>query len=269
VNGKTSGKCEKLKQYLKELKTVAVAFSGGMDSTFLLKVAHDVLGDNVLAITVASALFPKRELQQAKHFVQNHGIAHSIVHAEVLKNTEFSKNTHHRCYYCKKELCAILQRVASEKNIKHVLEGSNFDDLNDYRPGTKALKEFGFKSPLQEVKLTKSDIRALSQAMNLSTWDKPAFACLASRVPYGVQITKSRLNMVEQAEDFLQKVGVKQFRVRFHNELARIEVLPDDFQRILSHADEIVTEFTKIGFTYITLDIKGYRTGSLNEVIQQ
>jgi uncharacterized protein len=194
---------------------------------------------------------------------------HIIINSEETEIDNFSKNPIDRCYYCKKELFLKIKQVAIEENLSYILDGSNVDDINDYRPGLKALDEYNIVSPLRDVGLTKQEIKDLSRTMNLDTWDKPAFACLASRFPYGTEITKSRLEQVEKAESFLHFLGVKQFRVRYHTEVARIEVSKKDFQIILTHSDEIVKKFKELGFKYVTLDIEGYRTGSLNEVLKQ
>ncbi len=254
---------------LRELKSCAIACSGGVDSTFLIKVAYDVLGRNALAVTATSSTYPQRELEDAKRFVQQIGIPHVIIHSEELYIEEFSKNPPDRCYYCKKELFRKIQKIAAENHLAAVLDGSNADDMFDYRPGGKARKELGVISPLKEVGLTKQEIRELSRSMHLESAEKPAFACLASRFPYGVKITKGRLRQVEQAETFLFSLGVHQCRVRYHKDVARIEVAKPDFQNILAHADGIVKRFKKLGFTYITLDVEGYRAGSMNEVLQK
>ena len=262
-------KLKKLKDNLQQMGSAAVAFSGGVDSTFLLNVAHEVLKDNVVAVTAISPIFSLRENEEAKFFTKNIGVKHIIIESEEIDNESFSKNPANRCYYCKKELFSKLKKVAETEKLDYVLDGSNVDDDDDYRPGIKALKELGIVSPLKDVGLTKKEIRELSQEMNLDTWDKPAFACLASRFPYGTEITKSKLEMVERAECFIQDFGVRQFRVRYHNEIARIEVSKNDFQIILAHSDEIAKKFKEFGFNYITLDIEGYRTGSLNEVFKK
>jgi len=262
-------KLKKLKNNLKEMRSVLIAFSGGVDSTFLLKVAYDVLGENAVAVTAASSTYPQRELEQAKEFTKTMGIKHVIINSEENEIDDFSKNPINRCYYCKKELFSKIKQIASEKHINYILDGSNIDDDADYRPGMKALKELCIVSPLIDVCLNKKEIRELSREMGLNTWDKPAFACLASRFPYGVEITRSKLEQVEKAESFLYNLGIKQFRVRYHNELARIEVLKDEFQTIFEHSNEIVKRFKELGFKYVTLDIEGYRKGSMNEVLKQ
>ena len=232
-------KLEALQEYLKELGSVAIAFSSGVDSTFLLKVAHDVLGDQVIAVTAQSCSFPKRELEEAKAFCKKEGIKHIICESE-------------------------------ELHIKYVAEGSNMDDNGDYRPGLQAVAELHVKSPLRHVELTKQEIRDLSKEMGLPTWDKQSFACLSSRFVYGEEITESKLSMVDQAEQLLLDMGFHQLRVRIHGQMARIEVMPSEFLKLMEDAnrEKIVSEFKKIGFSYVTLDLQGYRMGSMNETIK-
>jgi uncharacterized protein len=265
VKNGSNYKLEKLKNNIKKMNSVLIAFSGGSDSTFLLKVAYDVLGKKTVAVTASSSTYPKKELEQAKQFTKKAGIKHLIMESEELNIKNFSKNPINRCYYCKLELFTKLKQVAIKYKLSYVLDGSNADDDFDYRPGMKALKELDIISPLKEVGLTKKEIKELSQKMNLETKNKPAFACLASRFPYGTEITKSKLEQVEKAEYFLHSLGIEQFRVRYHNEIARIEVDKKDFQLILNHSKKIIKRFKELGFKYITLDIEGYRTGSLNE----
>jgi uncharacterized protein len=268
MQGGSINKLEQLKDNLRMMKSVAIAYSGGVDSTFLVNVAHEVLGDKAVAITATSSTYPQRELKQAKKYTKNIGMKHIIINSEETEIDNFSKNPINRCYYCKKELFSKIKQVANQEKLNYILDGSNADDINDYRPGMKALKEFDVISPLKDVGLTKKEIKKISKEMKLETWDKPAFACLASRFPYGTEITKSLLEQIEKAESFLQFLGVKQFRVRYHKDIARIEVSKDDFQLILTNSDKIVEKFKEIGFKYITLDIEGYRTGSLNEVLK-
>ncbi len=265
----TLTKLKQLQQIVKELKSCAVAYSGGVDSTFLIKVAYDTLGKNALAVTATSSTYPQREFEDAKRFVRSIGIPHVIIHSEELDIAQFSGNPPDRCYYCKKELFWKIQQIAKERHLNAVLDGSNADDAFDYRPGAKARNELGVRSPLKEVGLTKQEIRDLSASMHLNSAEKPQFACLASRFPYGVKITKERLKQVESAEEYLFSLGIKQSRVRYHDHIARIEVTTDDFPIILTHAKQIMKCFKTLGFTYITLDLEGYRTGSLNEVLNK
>jgi len=269
VKTSQQAKLKQLQQMLKDLKSCVIAYSGGVDSTFLIKVAYDTLGKNALAVTATSSTYPKRELQDAKRYAHKIGIPHVIIHSEELEIPKFSDNPPERCYYCKKELFRKIQQIAKEHCLNAVLDGSNADDRFDYRPGATARKELGIKSPLKDVGLTKQEIRGLSHTMHLESAEKPAFACLASRFPYGVKITNERLKQVESAEEFLFSLGIKQCRVRYHNHIARVEVATNDFQTILTHAQQIVKRFKKLGFTYITLDLEGYRTGSLNEVLKK
>ena len=247
--------------------SVAIGFSGGVDSSFLLKVASDVLGERVLAITINSSLFSKHELEDALKFVKENKIHHIVIDLDVEEIEHIQENPENRCYFCKKHIFSKIKDIADQENISFVLDASNYDDLKDYRPGMKALERFGVVSPLIDVKITKKEIREFSKQMNLDTWNKPAFACLASRIPYGTEITKSKLKKVELAEGFIRNLGVKQFRVRYHDDIARIEILKNDFEKVLNNSNEITRKFKAIGFKYVTLDIQGYRAGSLNEVL--
>lgn len=264
-------KFEKLKNYLSSLESVVVAFSSGVDSTFLLKTAHDVLGDKVIAVTAESCSFPKRELNEAKLFCQKEGIKHIVVESEELEIDGLCKNPVNRCYLCKKELFEKITEIAKENNIKNIVEGSNIDDNGDYRPGLQAVSELNIKSPLRYAELNKNEIRELSKKLELNTWDKQSFACLSSRFVYGEEITKEKLSMVDKAEQLLLDLGFHQLRVRIHGTIARIEVLPDEFPKLIEEKNrlKIVTEFEKYGFTYISMDLKGYRTGSMNETLKK
>ena len=261
----TLQKFEKLKESLKSLKSVAVAVSSGVDSAFLLKAASDVLGESAAAITAKSRSFANREFEEAKAFCKKYGIRQIIVETDELEIEGFRKNPPNRCYICKKNIFEKILEAAAQNGFKYVAEGSNTDD--DYRPGMKALRELGILSPLKAAILSKSEIRALSKKLGLPTWDKPSFACLASRFAYGEEITKERLQIVEKAEQLLFDLGFKQLRVRLHSNIARIEVLPQDFEKAISNREKICSELKKLGLAYITLDLNGYRLGSMNEVL--
>lgn len=256
-----------LEDHLKTLESVAIAFSGGVDSTFLLKVASKVLGENVLAITATSSTYPERELKEAIAFAEELHVKQVVIASDELEVEGFAENPVNRCYLCKNELFGKLKAIAEKEGMKHLVEGSNFDDLGDYRPGMQAVKEHEVRSPLREAMLTKNDIRELSREMGLKTWNKQSFACLSSRFPYGEKITHERLKMIDKAEQFLLDQGFKQVRVRFHGDIARLELGQGEFVRMLDETvrSKVYEEFNKIGFKYTALDLKGYRTGSMNE----
>jgi uncharacterized protein len=258
-----------LKENIRKMGSIAVAYSGGVDSTFLLKVAHDVLKDKVIAVTAESSTFPKRELQEAIDFAKKMGINHVIIKSEELNIEGFSDNPQDRCYLCKRELFSKITAVARQNNIQCVADGSNVDDLLDYRPGRKAIEELGVVCPLRDAGMTKSDIRILSREMDLPTWNKPAFACLSSRFPYGQKITEEKLRVIDRMEQLLLDSGFRQVRVRHHGDIARIEVAADERSKFFDTGlmDRIYEKFRQEGFPYVTLDLKGYRTGSMNEVI--
>lgn len=262
-------KLENLRNYLKDLHSIAVAFSGGVDSTFLLKVAADILGDKVIAVTARSCSFPKRELNEAAAFCEKEGIRHFVCESEELNIEGFAQNPKNRCYLCKKELFEKIQVIADENHVENIVEGSNLDDNGDYRPGLLAVAELGIKSPLRECRLTKSDIRALSKYLKLPTWEKQSFACLSSRFVYGETITEEKLGMVDKAEQLLLDMGFHQVRVRIHGRMARIEIEPEEFGKLIETEtrNKIIAEFKDYGFSYITLDLMGYRTGSMNETL--
>ncbi len=259
----------KLDDYLKQLGGVAVAFSSGVDSTLLLKRAHDLLGDRVLAVTARSCTFPKRELDEAIAFCRQEGIRHIICESEELSIEGFRQNPKNRCYLCKKELFTKIGEIAKAHGLPYVAEGSNLDDTGDYRPGLTAVAELGVKSPLRYAGLTKSDIRQLSRELGLPTWNKQSFACLSSRFVYGETITEEKLSMVDHAEQILLDLGFHQVRVRIHGRLARIEIAPSEFPRLLRDAlpERLDRMFRAIGFDYVTLDLGGYQTGSMNRTL--
>ena len=264
-------KKHKLEEYMKELGSIAVAFSSGVDSTFLLKVAKDVLNDKAIAVTARSHSFPKRELDEATAFCEKEGIRQFVIDSEELSIEGFSSNPKNRCYLCKHELFTKIKDVAAENGIEYVAEGSNIDDNGDYRPGLKAVEELGIKSPLRYAGLTKADIRKLSKEMGLPTWDKPSFACLASRFVYGEKIDEKKLGMVDSAEQLLLDLGFKQVRVRIHGNIARIEVMPEEIGKLTEEKvrNEVYKTLKDIGFDYVTMDLAGYRTGSMNETLSE
>ncbi|MCL2004752.1 MAG: ATP-dependent sacrificial sulfur transferase LarE [Planctomycetaceae bacterium] len=265
----TPSKYEQLKNHLRQLKRLVVSFSGGVDSTFLLKTAYDVLGNNVIAVSARSSTFPKRELDEATAFAQRYGIEHIIVDSEELDVEGFASNPPNRCYLCKTELLGKIRAVADARGIAHIAEGSNADDVGDYRPGLQAVQECKVLSPLRQAGLTKNEIRQLSKEQGLPTWNKQSFACLSSRFPYGETITRERLRRIDLAEQFLLDNGFRQVRVRFHGNLARIETDEDGFQQLADRElrSLIYAEFKTIGFDYVALDLLGYRTGSMNETL--
>ena len=262
-------KLKRLRERVRGIGSAVVAFSSGVDSTFLLHVAHEELGERVVAATIRSHTFPKRELDEAAAFCRAEGVRHVVIESEELDIPGFAENPPDRCYHCKRELFSKLLAFARENGLAAVLEGSNLDDDGDYRPGRRAIQELGIVSPLHEAGLTKAEIRALSREMGLPTSDKPSFACLASRFPYGERITAAALERVERAEQWLlgAGLGLRQLRVRSHGDLARIEVPPDAIPRLAARAAEIDAAFKELGFAYVALDLRGYRTGSMNEVL--
>lgn len=262
-------KYQHLQEYLRSLGSVAVAFSSGVDSTFLLRVAHDVLGDRVLAVTASSCSFPERELKEAEAFCRQAGIAHIVCKSEELDIEGFRQNPKNRCYLCKHELFEKIWSIAKEHGLAAVVEGSNMNDNGDYRPGLIAVKELGVKSPLREAELHKEEIRELSKQLGLPTWNKQSFACLSSRFVYGETISEEKLGMVDKAEQMLLDLGFHQVRVRIHDRIARIEIIPEEFEKLLTVRQQVSDTFHALGFTYVTMDLTGYRTGSMNETLPQ
>ena len=270
MNNELWNKYEELKKYIASFGSVAVAFSSGVDSTFLLFAAMEALGESVIAVTASSCSFPVRELNEARDYCEKMGISHIVIKSEELQIEGFSHNPKNRCYLCKRELFTKIRLVADENNIAEILEGSNLDDNGDYRPGLQAVAELGIKSPLRELGFTKQEIRELSKELNIPTWDKQSFACLSSRFPYGDLINEQKLKMVDKAEQLLLDLGFHQLRVRIHGDLARIELDPKEFDSFMKDEvrAEVYSKFKEYGFSYVALDIKGYRTGSMNETIE-
>jgi uncharacterized protein len=261
-------KIGELKKFFLEIDSVIIAYSGGVDSTFLLKVASEVLKDKVLAVTAKSPLHPDREYCAAKEEARKLGARFLSVSTDELSMEKFTDNPPERCYWCKRELFGKLLEIAGQRNIKCVADGSNFDDLEDFRPGRKAAEEMGVESPLCKVEFTKKEIRILSRELGLSTWNKPGFACLASRIPYGTAITQEILEIVNRAEEYLLALGIGQIRVRHYGKTAKIEVESIDMQKILDHREEILKLFRSLGYFYVMLDLQGYRPGGMNRIMQ-
>lgn len=247
---------------------VVVAYSGGADSTLLLKVAHDELGENTIAVTAVSASTPADELRDATEIAQEIGAQLLVVDSSELQDPNYRANSPNRCYHCKYLRFDGLRELAREKGFTYVADGSNLDDLGDHRPGIRAAHELGVRSPLKEAGLTKADIRALSRKLGLPTWDKPSGACLASRIPYGTPITSQCLKRIDDAERYIRSLGISQVRVRLHGDIARIEVDTDDLPILVQNRSDLVRELRRLEFSYVTVDLEGYRTGSMNETLQ-
>ncbi len=261
----------KLKDVVSKLNSVVVAFSGGVDSTLVTKVCYDVLKDSSMAVTARSETYPDFEFKEAQKLAKEIGIKHLVIDTSELAIEGFANNPPERCYFCKTELFGKLKDIAKEHGFLNVADGANLDDTLEFRPGLQASKELNVRSPLKEAGLAKKDIREVSKMLNLPNWNKPAYACLSSRFPYGQSITEEKLSMVSEAEKYLRGLGLIQFRVRHHETIARIEVLPEDIH-ILTNSparEELIAKFKEIGFTYVALDLEGYRSGSMNEVLSK
>ena len=264
-------KLSKLKEVVSRLESVVIAFSGGVDSTLVAKVCYDTLKDNSMAVTARSETYPDFEFKESQKLASEIGIKHLVVDTSELAIEGFANNPPERCYFCKTELFGKLKEIAKEHGFLNVVDGANLDDTQEFRPGLKASKELNVRSPLKEAGLAKKDIREVSKLLNLPNWNKPAYACLSSRFPYGQSITEEKISMVAEAEKYLRGLGLIQFRVRHHETIARIEILPEDIY-ILTNSpvrEELTAEFKKIGFTYVTLDLEGYRSGSMNEILSE
>lgn len=270
VEERTKEKLLNLKNILSSLGSVCIAYSGGVDSTFLLRVAKDVLKEKVLAVTATSPTYPQYELEEAMALANKIGVKHLVISSNELDIPGFSENSTNRCYYCKNDLFQKLKEESERYGIKNIADGSNYDDTKDYRPGRTAAKELGVISPLCEAWLTKNDIRSLSKELGLETWNKPSLACLSSRIPYNEKITEDKLKQVEKAEGVLRNWGFTQFRVRHHNDIARLELISEEMS-LLDNAElrlSIDGALKSLGFKYVAVDLLGYRTGSMNEVIK-
>jgi uncharacterized protein len=265
-----TSKKQALMERLRALDSLLVAFSGGVDSTFLLAFAQQALGKKAAACTATSVFYPSRESKDAVRFAKEKGIDHVIIPSDAMSLPAFSANQPDRCYHCKKYLFERLKDLAAQRGIKHIAHAANLDDLKDYRPGRRAAEEMGILAPLVDARLTKEEIRFLSREMGLASWNKPAMACLASRIPYGEGITEKKLRMIGEAEDFIAGLGFTQYRVRYHGSVARIELEPEDIRRIVEKAvrDKIVAKLRDIGFLHVALDLEGYVSGSLNRALR-
>lgn len=263
----TQEKYERLKKILKQMGSVLVAFSGGVDSTFLLKVAKNVLGENVLAVIASSEIYPERERKEATRFAEELNVRYKVIQTRELDNPDFQSNPPERCYFCKNELFSRLKKIAAEDGIPYVCDGSNFEDTQDFRPGLKAAEELGVRSPIKEAQLMKNEIRLLSKVLDLPTWDKPSMACLSTRFPYHTPIERESLRQIDRAEEYLRSLGFSQIRVRHYGKMARIEVNPEEFAKVIDAKSrkKIVQNLKKMGYLFVTLDLGGYRTGSMNE----
>lgn len=263
-----TGKIDTLYQMLRGLESVVVAYSGGVDSAYLLAAAHTILGERALGVTAVSPSLAASELEDAKTVAAQIGARHVLIESHEVENPSYLANQADRCYFCKDEVYGLLSNYAREQGFSAVADGTNLDDMQDPRPGRRAAKQHGILAPLVEAGFSKADVRAASHALGLPTWDKPAMACLSSRVPYGTPITLTMLTQVERAELLLRRLGLGQVRVRHHGDTARIEIDPQDFPAVLAHREEIVTRLQGMGYTYVSLDLAGYRTGSMNEALK-
>lgn len=258
-------KVSDLQSILTEMKSVLIAFSGGVDSTFLLKIAKETLENNVLAVTADSAIFPSSEISDAKKIAKDLGVRHRVIEVDLLKRKDVRKNPENRCYYCKKNLFEEFSKIAENENLNQVVDGTTSDDFEDYRPGLRAVRELGVRSPLAEAGLVKEEVRRFSKELEIPVWDKPSTSCLATRISYGTKINKGLLGKIEKLEDFLKKLGFRTVRVRHHQNIARIEVSQNSLGEVIENREKILEKFRKENYDYVTLDLDGYNEGSMNK----
>ncbi|MBM3286738.1 MAG: ATP-dependent sacrificial sulfur transferase LarE [Candidatus Eisenbacteria bacterium] len=264
ADSRLKAKYECLLEWFREAGSAVVAYSGGADSAFLLMAAHEALGDRCVGVTAFSPSMPRAELESAVATAREIGAPHRVIETHELDDPQYRENSPMRCYFCKGDLFDRLLEFAKENRYAVVADGSNVDDIGDHRPGMQAARDRGVRSPLQMIGLGKQDIRALARQRGLSTWDKPAAACLSSRIPYGTEVTAERLATIEKSEMILKELGIRQLRVRHHGEIARIEVVPEDFARVIENRRQILERMKALGFLFVTIDLEGFRSGSLN-----